>query len=159
MGQVASVPTDKSRRLEVIDAGFSRTGTLSYAYALEILLDGPVHHTATQLFNREDSYCKKWNQIYRYRRAGKRTQLLEALDDAFSGFVGATDVTAIDFIPELMELYPDAKVVLVTRPSAAWWKSFKAVSENSGNKVMGYITMPLPGVRWFIDTARGFFEA
>lgn len=54
MGQVASLPTDKSRRLEVIDAGFSRTGTLSYTYALEILLDGPVHHTATQLLNRED---------------------------------------------------------------------------------------------------------
>lgn len=54
MGQVASVPTDNSRRLKVIDAGFSRTGTLSYTYALEILLDGPVHHTATQLFNRED---------------------------------------------------------------------------------------------------------
>lgn len=54
MGQVASIPTDKSRTLKVIDAGFSRTGTLSYAYALEILLDGPVHHTASQLFNRED---------------------------------------------------------------------------------------------------------
>lgn len=56
MGQEASVPTDRGRRLEVIDAGFSRTGTLSYAYALEELLDGPVHHTASQLFNRED--CK-----------------------------------------------------------------------------------------------------
>lgn len=56
MGQVASVPTDKKRKLEVIGAGFSRTGTLSYAYALEMLLNGPVHHTATQLFNRED--CK-----------------------------------------------------------------------------------------------------
>lgn len=56
MGQEASVPVDKGRRLEVIDAGFSRTGTLSYAYALEKLLDGPVHHTASQLFNRED--CK-----------------------------------------------------------------------------------------------------
>lgn len=54
MGQVASIPTDKRRRLEVIDAGLPRTGTLSYAYALEKLLDGPVHHTATQLFNRED---------------------------------------------------------------------------------------------------------
>jgi hypothetical protein len=54
MGQVASIPTDKRRRLKVIDAGFSRTGTLSYTYALELLLEGPVHHTATQLFNRED---------------------------------------------------------------------------------------------------------
>ncbi|KAH8124769.1 hypothetical protein LI328DRAFT_167144 [Trichoderma asperelloides] len=159
MGQVASVPTDKKRKLEVIGAGFSRTGTLSYAYALEMLLNGPVHHTATQLFNREDSYCKKWNQVYRYRREGNRTQLLKALEDVFSGFVGATDVTAIDFIPELMELYPDAKFVLVTRPPVAWWKSFKPVADNAGSNVMGYVVMPLPGIRWFSDTARGFFES
>lgn len=85
--------------------------------------------------------------------------MLKALEDVFSGFAGATDVTAIDFIPELMELYPDAKFVLVTRPPAAWWESFKSVADKSGSKVMGYLTMPLPGIRWFIDTARGFFEA
>ncbi|KAL7811915.1 hypothetical protein V8C26DRAFT_437212 [Trichoderma gracile] len=159
MGQAASVPTDRTRKLEVIDAGFSRTGTLSYAYALETLLNGPVHHTATQLLNREDGYCKKWNQVYKYRREGNRPQLLKALADVFAGFVGATDVTAIDFIPELMELYPGVKIVLVTRNQAAWWKSFRTVADNAGSKVMGYILMPLPGARWFVDTARGFFEA
>lgn len=85
--------------------------------------------------------------------------MFKALEDVFSGFVGATDVTATDFIPELMELYPDAKFVLVTRPPAAWWKSFKSVADNAGNNVMGYIVMPLPGIRWFVDTARGFFES
>ncbi|KAL7808727.1 hypothetical protein V8C44DRAFT_335207 [Trichoderma aethiopicum] len=159
MGQAASVPTDRTRKLEVIDAGFSRTGTLSYAYALETLLDGPVHHTATQLFNREDSYCKKWNQVYRYRREGNRARLLKALADVFAGFVGATDVTAIDFIPELMELYPDLKVILVTRDQSAWWKSFKTVADKAGSKIMGCILMPLPSARWFVATARGFFEA
>lgn len=105
------------------------------------------------------AYCKKWNQIYKYRREGNRAQLLNALADAFAGFVGATDVTAIDFIPELMELYPEAKVVLVTRDHTAWWKSFKPVADNAGSKLMGYILMPLPSARWFVDTARGFFEA
>ncbi|KAJ4863507.1 hypothetical protein T069G_00037 [Trichoderma breve] len=56
-------------KIKVIVLGCSKTGTLSYAYALEKLLDGPVHHTASQLFNREDSYCKKWNQIYRYKQS------------------------------------------------------------------------------------------
>ncbi|KAL7941902.1 hypothetical protein V8C42DRAFT_360590 [Trichoderma barbatum] len=147
MGQVASVPVDRKRKLEATGAGFSRTGTLSYAYALKRLLDGPVHHTATQLFNQEESYCKKWNQ------------LLKALEDVFAGFVGATDVTASDFISELMELYPDAKLVLVTRPPTAWWKSFKNVADNAGSRVIGYITMPLPGARWFVNTARGFVKA
>jgi chloramphenicol 3-O-phosphotransferase len=39
----------------VIGAGYSRTGTLSMALALEKLLDGPVMHGGSQLLGREDS--------------------------------------------------------------------------------------------------------
>ncbi|UKZ70855.1 uncharacterized protein TrAtP1_011824 [Trichoderma atroviride] len=44
MGGVPSIPTDKSRTVQVISAGYSRTGTVSMALALEKLLDGPVMH-------------------------------------------------------------------------------------------------------------------
>lgn len=54
MGGVASVPTDHTRSLKVIGAGYSRTGTLSMAMALETLLDGPVMHGGSQLLGRED---------------------------------------------------------------------------------------------------------
>ena len=54
MGAGASVPQDKSRELRVIGAGYSRTGTLSLALALEKLLDGPVMHGGSQLLGRED---------------------------------------------------------------------------------------------------------
>lgn len=54
MGGVASVPTDPDRTLEVIGAGYARTGTVSMALALEKLLDGPVCHGGTQLLGRED---------------------------------------------------------------------------------------------------------
>lgn len=54
MGGVPSVPTDPSRTLQVIGAGFARTGTVSMALALEKLLDGPVCHGGTQLLGRED---------------------------------------------------------------------------------------------------------
>lgn len=54
MGGVASVPTDRSRTLKVIGAGYSRTGTVSMAMALEKILEGPVMHGGTQLFGRED---------------------------------------------------------------------------------------------------------
>lgn len=56
MGGVPSVPTDRSRKIEVIGAGYSRTGTVSMSLALEKLLDGPVMHGGTQIFGRED--CK-----------------------------------------------------------------------------------------------------
>ena len=54
MGGVPSVPTDPSRRLRVIGAGYSRTGTVSLSLALENLLDGPVCHGGTQILGRED---------------------------------------------------------------------------------------------------------
>lgn len=49
-----SIPDDASRTIEVIGAGASRTGTMSIALALEILLDGPVMHGGTQVALRED---------------------------------------------------------------------------------------------------------
>lgn len=58
MGGNASKPTDPTRTLKVIGAGYSRTGTLSMASALEKLLDGPVMHGGSQLLGREDG---TWN--------------------------------------------------------------------------------------------------
>jgi hypothetical protein len=54
MGQQPSIPTDLSKELRVIGAGFSRTGTVSFALALEKLLQGPVCHGGTTLFGREE---------------------------------------------------------------------------------------------------------
>jgi hypothetical protein len=54
MGGVPSVPKDPSRPLKVIGAGYSRTGTLSMALALEKLLNGLVMHGGSQLPGRED---------------------------------------------------------------------------------------------------------
>lgn len=54
MGGTPSKPADRSRTLQVIGAGYSRTGTISMAMALEKLLDGPAFHGGTQLLGRED---------------------------------------------------------------------------------------------------------
>jgi len=59
MGQAPSIPTDKSRELRVIGAGFSRTGTVSFAMALERLLGGPVMHSGTACLMREE--CKEFS--------------------------------------------------------------------------------------------------
>ncbi|KAI8632921.1 P-loop containing nucleoside triphosphate hydrolase protein [Xylariaceae sp. FL1651] len=161
MGAAASIPTDPSRRLEVIDAGFSRTGTLSFSAALEKLLDGPVHHGGTQIFNREDAYCRKISLLYKYRREGDRARLLKTLKECIAGFAACADAPMIHFLPELLELYPDVKVVLVTRDPKHWWQSFAAFGDNTDNSSLGllhWILFPLPGARWFADTAKGFQE-
>lgn len=53
MGGAPSKP-DASRTVEVIGAGYSKTGTLSMQLALETLLQGPVMHGGTHLLKRED---------------------------------------------------------------------------------------------------------
>jgi hypothetical protein len=68
MGGVASVPTDPSRKLQVIGAGYSRTGTLTMALALEQLLEGPVMHGGSQLLNREDGTALPARSIRTVRR-------------------------------------------------------------------------------------------
>jgi hypothetical protein len=63
MGATPSVPKDSTRTLQIIGAGYSRTGTLSMAFALEKLLDGPVMHGGSQLLGREDGMSSPLYQI------------------------------------------------------------------------------------------------
>lgn len=48
----ASVP----KTLQVIGAGYSRTGTVSFSKALERLLGGPVCHSGTACLLREEGW-------------------------------------------------------------------------------------------------------
>ncbi|KUI55028.1 hypothetical protein VP1G_02384 [Cytospora mali] len=149
MGGVPSVPTDPNRTLQVIGAGYSRTGTSSMAIALEKLLDGPVCHGGSQMLGREDSYVQKWIEVYRQRDAGNRHAMLKAIREATRGFVGVTDVPAVDFIPELIELYPDVKVMGVKRDPDAWWKSMGNLNKVSAPWWLPYFLAPMPTWRWF----------
>jgi hypothetical protein len=56
MGGKPSKP-DPSRSMEVISAGYGRTGTESMQLALERLLEGPVQHGGTNAINRTDGKC------------------------------------------------------------------------------------------------------
>ncbi|RYP25033.1 hypothetical protein DL767_008502 [Monosporascus sp. MG133] len=148
MGGAASVPTDPSRRVQVIGAGYSRTGTVSMQMALTKLLNGPVIHGGTQILEGSDAYCKTWIQAYEAKWRGDREETLKCVRRATAGFVGTTDLPTIDFIPELMELYPEARVVLVGRDPERWARSV----EGLGKHIMWwlpYVMWPVPGWRWF----------
>lgn len=106
MGGVASIPTDPSREVQVISAGYSRTGTVSMSMALDKLLDGPILHGGTQILVRDDEYCNLWIKAYKARNAGDRETTLKLVRRATAGFVGTADLPPADFIPEMMELYP-----------------------------------------------------
>mmetsp|Transcript_41792 Transcript_41792/g.77649 ORF Transcript_41792/g.77649 Transcript_41792/m.77649 type:complete len:282 (+) Transcript_41792:53-898(+) len=104
-------------KIEVIGAGFGRTGTRSTQAALERLLDGPCYHMFENMEKKDmqrwlDAYGGKpdWNTIFKHK-SGK-------------GFYKATlDYPACGMYAELMERFPDAKVLLTVRDPAKWYES------------------------------------
>ncbi|KAI0163523.1 hypothetical protein BJ166DRAFT_295747 [Pestalotiopsis sp. NC0098] len=147
MGGVASIPTDPTRKVQVISAGWSRTGTVSMSLALDRLLDGPICHGGTQILVRDDDYCSTWIKAYAAREAGDKEETLKLVRKATQGFVATADLPPADFIPEMLELYPDAKVVLVRRDATRWWNSIAALTSRTTPAWLGPVLSPIPGWR------------
>ncbi|KAI0872555.1 P-loop containing nucleoside triphosphate hydrolase protein [Hypoxylon argillaceum] len=158
MGGVPSVPRDPSRKVQVICAGYPRTGTSTMALAIEQLYNGPFLHGGTQILSREDAYCKKWVQAYEAKSRGDTARTLTLLREVTAGFVGVADLPPLDFIPELMTLYPEAKVVLVERDPARWLESLMVVSRASNKPWLPYLVWVVPGWRWFPSFVRYYGE-
>ncbi|KAH8886195.1 hypothetical protein GQ53DRAFT_809779 [Thozetella sp. PMI_491] len=148
MGGVASTPTDLSRKVQVISAGYSRTGTVSMSMALDILLQGPILHGGTQILARNDDYCSTWIKAYEARNAGDKELTLKLVQEATAGFVGTADLPPADFMAEMMEVYPDAKVVLVRRDPEKWWNSVATLTSRTTPWWLGIAMAPIPGWRY-----------
>ncbi|KAI1259131.1 efflux pump antibiotic resistance protein [Xylariaceae sp. FL1019] len=137
-------PVTQSRRqvpMEVLCLGFSRTGTNSLCKALEVL--GMRSYHAFELLDSPDSlaHCEKWDRAIGAKFFGKGKPFDRAAWDDLLGDYGAvTDVPSICFADELMETYPDAKVVLVERDIERWYQSFDvAVIQNVFNPVLNAV--------------------
>ncbi len=99
--------------LNVIGAGFGRTGTASLKRALEILGLGRCYHM-TEVFARPQ-HAVTW----------QRACQGEPVDwhRLFQGYGAAVDWPASAFYPALMDAYPHAKVILTVREPERWYAS------------------------------------
>lgn len=52
-------------------------------------------------------------------------------------------------VPELLEVYPNAKVVLIERDPRKWWVSFHGNLKYAGAWFLPVLTFVGPGLRWF----------
>lgn len=93
--------------------------------------------------------CKSWALAYAARRQGDRERVLKHVRDATRGYVGTTDMPTLDFLPELLELYPEARVVLVGRDPERWARSVAVIGRNVTLWWLPYLLWPVPGWRWF----------
>ena len=114
--------------MKVIGAGFGRTGTASLKAALETLGFGPCYHM-TEIFE-HPGHAGFWQAAWRE----------EPVD--WDGVLGAYEATvdwpACTFYAELMERYPDAKVLLSVRDPERWYQSTRSTIYELGRIRSGY---------------------
>lgn len=114
----STLPHDHARDtgLKIIGAGFGRTGTASLKAALEMLGLGPCYHM--------------WEVIGRPERIAQWESIIsgEPPDWAavFAGYQATVDWPACAYYKQLMDAYPDAKVLLTVRDPDRWYDSVRA---------------------------------
>jgi hypothetical protein len=106
--------------LKVIGAGYGRTGTMSTYTALK-QLDFPCYHMFEVMENKANAtHLDFWRKVAN-SPAGTRHDW----EQVFSRYTAAVDNPASCVYRELMEAYPDAKVLLTLHPKGpeAWYES------------------------------------
>lgn len=99
--------------LQVIGAGFGRTGTTSLCAALDALGLGPCYHMRDVM--------AQPRRIRQWLRIGQGA--VPDWDEVFTGYRSAVDWPATAYWRELAAAYPDAKLVLTVRDPQAWYDS------------------------------------
>lgn len=100
--------------MRVIGAGLPRTGTLTQKLALEMLGLGPCYHWVDVLADLD-----------------RVAQWQAALDgdarwgEIFAGYRSTVDWPGGHFYRDLIDVHPDAKVILSVRDLASWEQSFR----------------------------------
>ena len=102
--------------LDIIGAGFGRTGTSSLKTALEHLGFGPTHH----MFEVRDN--PHLLQPWQAAAAGEPLDIARA----FAGYRSQVDWPGARYWRELAQFYPQAKVILTVRDPDLWFDSVQA---------------------------------
>ena len=118
--------------MRIIGAGLPRTATLTQKIALETLGLGPCYHMVTVLgdLDRVDA----WKQALEGQ---------PCWSDIFSGFCSSVDWPGAYFYRELIDVYPEAKVLLSVRDPQRWAASMQAtiVEAHRGDNLMRQLSL------------------
>jgi hypothetical protein len=98
--------------MKLIGAGLPRTATMTQKMALETIGYGPCYHMANVMGDL--GTVPRWLEAFLGR---------SDWDDIFGGFQATVDWPGAFFYKDLMEAYPDAKVLLSVRDGVSWERS------------------------------------
>lgn len=116
----AREPVPQSAGFKVIGAGAGRTGTMSLQAAFDIL-GYRSYHMKEVLLNDQAAL---WHEAL---RANSVAPILNALLEG--GYDASADEPVNRFVFDLLDRFPDAKVVLTTRPAERWAASLSQIGE------------------------------
>ena len=107
--------------MKVIGAGFGRTGTMSMQAALNILGYRCYHMKEV---TENPGHIETWHEFV----AGRAAMDWQTL---FKDYEATVDFPACTYYRELMQAFPDAKVVLNVRESDRWFDSFLTLQQTT----------------------------
>jgi len=107
---------EKDVDLLLIGAGLSRTGTMSTRAALEVLL-GPCYHGAVPFIEKQ-SHQPLWKEAYKKGKLDK-----DIYQKILSNYKAGLDLPFMMWYKELINLNPNAKVLLTVRDPKKWYLS------------------------------------
>ncbi len=122
--------------LQVIGAGFGRTGTLSMKAALEQLGYDKCHHML-EVFP-DDDQLDSWHKILQGE--------VPDWEAVFDGFQASVDFPSSGYWRELAAHYPEAKIILTTRSFDSWYESASETIYPVSKNIPGWMTA-IPKVR------------
>jgi hypothetical protein len=102
--------------LEVIGAGFGRTGTHSLAAALEKLGFGPCYTFLDM--DKNPDHIDRWNDAVERRRVDWGV--------LYRGYRSTVEWPTVAFLPPIVEQFPEAKIILTLRDAESWYESARA---------------------------------
>lgn len=124
----------RDRPLEVLAVGLSRTGTDSLRQALLELGYQDVYHGFSYGASQNDSI--QWIRLGQAQKSGNKAFLNASEFDRVLGHCDAvTDIPAAGFAAELLNLHPEAKVILNYREDVDAWVTscLNSIEQTSGS--------------------------
>jgi Sulfotransferase domain len=107
--------------MQVIGAGFGRTGTMSMQAALELLGYRSYH---MKEITEAPGHLQAWHEFV----SGRARMDWKTL---FESYEATVDFPACIYYRELLQEFPDAKVILNVRDPQRWYQSFLTLQETT----------------------------
>ena len=119
-------PNPRAEQMQVLVLGLSRTGTYSMAEALE-KLGCKEYHMKEVFANFKANHIEYWrDSLYRKYHNQPGQYKRREFDKILTQYSALTDAPCVLFSDELLEAYPDAKIILTNRDPDKWLVSMEA---------------------------------